>query len=241
MDAQIEHLDAEAYLGHLEGDCPYLPGRESNLRFVNGHSIKHLYRDLLDEGYRRHGSLAYRPECPGCRACQLIRVPVTEFRRSKSQRRVWNKGRRLFIVSLAAPAYTEEKAALYQRYLAFQHGKGDPALEADRYEEFFVDSFLGEETMEIQLHAGDQLVGVGILDRIGNALSSVYFYFDPDWAEVSPGTYSALAEIEMAKNQGFTYYYLGYYIADCKTMNYKTNYRPCQIRTIGEENWETQD
>lgn len=237
MSSFRQQVEKAYYLGHSGGTCPYLPDREHNLLFVNGLAVGDDYRVLMDEGYRRHGLLAYRPDCAGCTECQVIRVPVQAFKKSKSQRRVWNKARALFDVALGAVEYSDEKLELYQAYLAAQHGNTKEELDEDRYREFFVNSFLGRETFELRLRLGDRLVGVGIVDFMADAMSSVYFYYHPDAAPYSPGVYSALVEIELARDWDLDYYYMGYFIANCKTMNYKINYRPCEIRRLDEPMW----
>ena len=40
---------------------------------------------------------------------------------------------------------------------------------------------------------------VGVLDFLPSSLSSVYLYYDPKWEFLSPGTISALREIEYIK------------------------------------------
>jgi len=110
-------------------------------------------------------------------------------------------------------------------------------MDAQRYNEFLVESCLGGNTFELQILDGGTLIGVGILDRIKDAVSSVYFYFDPGYAHYSPGTYSALREIELAKELGALYYYLGFYIRDCGSMSYKTRFRPCEHKAPAETAW----
>ncbi len=238
MKAQL--LEKYHYIGHVPGPCAYLPERFSNLLFLEGTGVGLKYRTLIDYGYRRHGMLLYRPDCGLCKDCQIVRVPAAEFQMSSSQRRIKKKGDRIFSVSIQPVSYTPEKSGLYHRYLKFQHTEKpsfDPVEEELSYREFFVDSCLGSSTMEIQLHAEGKLAGVGILDRLDGALSSVYFYFNPDYAKYSPGTYSILAEIELCRAWNLNYYYPGYFIAGCRTMNYKTNFRPCELMNLRERAW----
>lgn len=229
------------YLGHIPGACPYLPGRDWRLLLVDGDYLGHAYRRLLDEGFRRHGAHLYRPDCAECNACQVHRVPLEGFRMSRSQRRCWRKGRAAFDLVVQRPETTPEKVAMYNAYLAFQHGAEAEKVDETRYREFFVDTCLGPNTLEMQLRASETgtLAGVGIVDVVEDALSSVYFYFDPAHARSSPGTFSALAEIDWARSQGLAYYYMGFYIAGCRTMAYKTQFGPCELRTLGAEGWHT--
>ncbi|MCB1322608.1 MAG: GNAT family N-acetyltransferase, partial [Leptospiraceae bacterium] len=99
--------------------------------------------------------------------------------------------------------------------------------------------FLGHNTFELQLYHAGRLVGVAILDQVAEALSAVYFYFDPEVARYSPGTYAILLEIEMAQQRGLRFFYPGYYIPQCAAMNYKARFRPAQWRRVGEGDWQS--
>ena len=62
-----------------------------------------------------------------------------------------------------------------------------------------------------------------------NSLSSVYFYYDPDSSRRGLGTFGVLYEIETAAGLGIPYYYLGYWVAGCRTMQYKSDFRPAEV------------
>jgi arginyl-tRNA--protein-N-Asp/Glu arginylyltransferase len=239
---KMSNLEQALYLGHSVTPCPYLPQREASLLFLNGTPHPEVYRALLDSGYRRYGYYMYRPDCEGCTECKVIRVPVATFTRSKDQRRIWNRGQRLLRYEFGDATYTREKLDLYRRYLRDQH-KSDEAADVDeqRYRSFFVDSFLGECAAELRIYKDDLLLAVGILDVMPNALSSVYFFFDPVYSRYSLGTYGALLEIELARSKNLAYYYLGYYIAECPSMNYKARYRPCELKDCDDNSWRVLD
>jgi len=131
------------------------------------------------------------------------------------------------------PKASREKLALYKRYLDTQH---DSAMSRDY--EAFVD-FLYDSPMESRefcYRLGERLVGVSIADRCRHGYSSVYMYFDPDLAERSLGTFSAIWEIENCRREGLAYYYLGYYVAGSQTMSYKARFRPNQV-LAGDDHW----
>jgi len=237
-DVTVEMLERVAVLGEASEPCPYLPGRESRYRFMDGRFAGRAYRALLDHGYRRSGLLIYRPVCEGCRECQVIRVPVATFRRTKEQRRVWNRGVKLFQPKIAAPVYTPEKAALYERYLREHHEDLRDEVTEERYSQFLVGSCL-EETFELQLWHGEALVAVSLLDRVEDVLSSVYCYFDPAFSGYSLGTLSALVEIELCRQWGLAYYHLGYYVHGCAAMDYKARFRPFELRQLDRTTWES--
>ena len=235
----LTDIERRWFLARHEPICPYFKDRPASLLFLRGDNVGQLYRQLLDEGYRRSGEHLYRPDCPGCRECQVYRVAIDGFEMRKSQRRIFRNGQKRFQHRLVRPSLTSEKMDLYRKYLAGQHGDPEQALMLDdfSYMEFFVRSFLGDRTREIQLYDGDRLMGVGICDLIMDVWSSVYFYFDPDYSADSPGHYSMLLEIDLARQMGYEYYYPGFLIHGIPAMEYKNKLRPGQIRTIGTEDF----
>ena len=51
----------------------------------------------------------------------------------------------------------------------------------------------------------------------------------PELARRGLGSFSVLTEIAWALETGRRYHYLGYWIADCRKMAYKTRFRPCEL------------
>lgn len=70
------------------------------------------------------------------------------------------------------------------------------------------------------------LVGVGIWDRMPDALSAVYFYYDPAYGKYSLGVLNVLRGIALAKAEGLRYVYLGYRVLGCPSLRYKSSFRP---------------
>ena len=89
-------------------------------------------------------------------------------------------------------------------------------------------------TVEMRYYYDEQLVGVGVVDLGRTSASSVYFYFDPDRADLSPGVYSTLHEIQFCAATGREYLYLGLYVADCRHLAYKATYRPHERLVDGD-------
>ncbi len=210
-----------------EHPCPYLPGRTARNRGFWADKIPgDLYRDLMDAAFRRSGKVVYQPICTGCRQCVPIRVPVNRFKQSKSQRRCWRKNADLR-VEIGHPELSDAKLQLYEKYVAQWHGSKSN-IEADDLKMFLYDSPVPTAEF-VYRNAADDILAVGICDIGDDSLSSVYFYFDPEQAHRSLGTFGALFEIEYARSQLFHYYYLGYWIKGCAAMKYKTSYRPCEL------------
>jgi arginine-tRNA-protein transferase len=206
--------------------CPYLPGRRAkNRAFWADRFSCELYQRLMDRGFRRSGSLFYQPACVGCSECKALRIPVAGFKPSRSQRRVWRRNADL-AVTVGRPVFSEEKHRLYVRYLTYQHD-GLMGQTEDDARRFLYESPV--ESLEFCYRLNGRLVAAGIADISAKALSSVYLMFDPAEARRSLGTYSALWEIQWCLDRGIPYYYLGFYVRDCRKMNYKACFRPCQL------------
>ena len=63
-------------------------------------------------------------------------------------------------------------------------------------------------------------------------ISSVYFFYSPQYQHLSLGVWGALKEIELIeknKTESFKYYYMGFYIDTCVKMRYKGEYLPSQL------------
>ncbi len=210
-----------------EHGCTYLPDRLATTRafYADGDIPPELYHHFMDAGFRRSGRLVYQPVCCGCRECLMIRLPVARFAASKSQRRCWNKNLDLIVTS-APPQPTDEKFALYRRYQHEWHQR--PADDRSGFESFLYDSPVNTLEYCYRNAAGD-LLGVGICDLCNQSFSSVYFYHDPAEARRGLGTFSAIYEIQHARALGIEHYYLGYWVQGCPAMQYKANFKPCEV------------
>lgn len=206
--------------------CPYLPGRFSTSRAIVASSVDpEIYHAFMNAGFRRSGLMLYQPVCHGCRECRQIRVPVESFMPSKSQRRTQKKNVDVEI-RVAEPRPTREKFEIYQRYVMRWHAHEKPST----WEEF--SDFLYEypsNSVEFEYRLGGKVIAAGLCDVCALSLSSVYFYFDPEFAGRSIGTFGALVEIDWTKAHGIPHYYLGYMIRACPAMAYKANFRPYEL------------
>lgn len=216
-------------------DCPYLPGQTARLplRLPIRSLLQEEFDARLSRGDRRQGLLLYRTQCPACTACEPIRVNVNEFAPSRSQRRALARGQQELVTEIGPLEPSRAKVELYNHH---KHGRrlsvGEDKIDYDGYR-----AFLGEsccESFEVRYLREGRLVGVAITDRSEDALSAVYCYFDPDSAQLSLGTYSILTQIQLAREWGLRYVYLGLYIADCSAMAYKARFGPHQRRVSGE-------
>lgn len=186
----------------------------------------------LDEGDRRYGRFLYRQRCPGCCACEALRVDVPAFRPSRSQRRAKKAGDARLSVEIGPVAVDERRVALFNEHELRRGLRRRPeALTIEGYERFLADTCV--DGMELRYYARGELVGVAIADRGRDALSAVYTYYDPDLEALSPGTYSVLSQVDLCRAWGLRWLYLGLYVADCPELSYKARYRPHERRVAG--------
>jgi arginine-tRNA-protein transferase len=220
-----------------EHPCPYLDGlvaRDQAFYWSPGQGKMSgtFYQDLMDQHFRRSGRVFYRPRCPECSACTPLRIDVRDFAPSASQRRVRRRNADV-TVRWATPSLDQAKLDLYRRYVVHRHGRDEP--DPDSVREFLYDS--PTDTLEATYWLGERLVGVGICDVTPVALSTVYFYFDPEESRRSLGVYSALVEIETAKRLDLGYYYLGFWVPGSPKMDYKARLGRHQLLGIGGWTW----
>ena len=212
--------------------CSYLPERQEQLLVLLDKELlcQEGYEQLLSAGFRRSGSDIYRPHCQLCRACESLRIDVAHFTPSRSQKRIIRQNRDLTI-SLSEQE-KPEYFRLYQRYINERHQDGAmyPASR-QQYDGFLLCDWLPPGFMEVRLD--QQLVAVAVTDLLGQALSAMYTFYDPDLEHRSLGSFAILSQLELAARLNKSWVYLGYQVDGCKKMNYKQHFRPHQRLVAG--------
>lgn len=208
--------------------CSYLAGRQARSQVaIPAEAIDaQVYSRLVALGFRRSGHFTYRPYCDDCQACVPVRIPVELFEPSRSQRRAWRKhaGLSTHILPLG---YVEEHYQLYCRYQKARHdGGGMSEDDPLQYAEFILKSRV--ESWLVEFREAGQLRMVSLIDRLEDGLSAVYTFFDPDLKGAAFGVYNILWQIELARQTGLQYVYLGYWIGQSPKMSYKAHYRPLE-------------
>jgi arginine-tRNA-protein transferase len=230
-----------------EHPCAYLQGRPAMLEVrlltdVSPEETEHL----VERGWRRFGPEYFRPICLGCQECVSLRVPVGEFRFTKSQRRVVRKCHDI-AVEIGTPRADADRVALYRKWHAAREqacGWQENPLDEEGYRRQFC--FPHACGREMSYWAAGRLVGVGLVDEMPESVSSTYFFFDPDFSQLSLGVFSALCEISLGLQLGKSYVYFGYRVMGCKSLIYKSAFRPHEllIGRPGEEEgavWVSED
>jgi arginine-tRNA-protein transferase len=212
--------------------CGYLPDQLWRLEYEHVATLSPAeYMERMREGWRRFGTLLFRPRCRTCRACQSLRVLVDQFHPDRSQRRARKTNEGIVQLHIGTPSVTRAKLNLYDRYHAHQaDAKGwpsHPAKDAYEYARSFVDNPF--PTQEWCYYLEQRLVGVGYVDVLPGGLSAIYFYYDPDERGRSLGTWNVLKVLDQAAALELPHVYLGYYVGGCSSMTYKSRFTPNQI------------
>ncbi|MEM1275065.1 MAG: arginyltransferase [Pseudomonadota bacterium] len=234
MSHHESQLKAQFYLTAPQ-PCAYLAGREERKVFttLQGPTATNVNNALSQKGFRRSQSVIYRPACVGCSACLSIRVPVEGFVPNRTQRRILRKNQDLTRRPCEAWA-TESQFDLFRRYLDHRHADGGMAdMDAFDYaamvDETPVNSTVIEYLRKDPETGVNRLVAACLSDILGDGLSMVYSYFEPEESNRSPGAYMILDHIDLAREMGLKYVYLGYWVAGSPKMDYKTLYRPFEL------------
>jgi leucyl-tRNA---protein transferase len=209
--------------------CSYLEGEEAQPAFVHPlfEMTPGIYSQLIEQGYRRSGDEVYSPHCPDCSACIPVRLRVSEFMPDRSQIRCLRKNRDIEVKAKPAE-FDESHYEMYLRYQAKRHTDGSMAHSGrNEYLHFLKSAWC--DTSFVEFTISGELAAIAVVDRLDNALSAVYTFFEPKFSDKSLGVYAVLWQIEWAKQLKKEYLYLGYWIKKCKKMSYKSNYQPLQI------------
>ena len=79
---------------------------------------------------------------------------------------------------------------------------------------------------EVLYYDREKLIGVDLIDILENGISSIYFYYDPDYMKYGLGKLSLLFQIQFAAAHKKEWIYLGYYVKECSSLSYKADYKP---------------
>jgi arginine-tRNA-protein transferase len=217
--------------------CPYLGGKEERKVFTHlvGERAGELNNILTQGGFRRSQSIAYRPACEGCRACVSVRVIAKDFEPTRSMRRI-DKRNADIVGTMKSAAPTSEQYAIFRAYLDSRHRDGGMAdMTVLDYAMMVEDSHIETRIVEYRRTEADpavagsranDLIAVALTDVLGDGLSMVYSFFEPDEAPRSLGTFMVLDHIARARRMGLAYVYLGYWVRGSRKMDYKSRFLP---------------
>jgi arginyl-tRNA--protein-N-Asp/Glu arginylyltransferase len=217
--------------------CPYLSDRAERrlVTSLDRAAADDRHEQLMQVGFRRAQRFAYRPACPGCRACVPVRIPVARFATTRGWRRILRRNADLVACERPLVA-TEEQFALFSRYLAGRHAEGGmSAMSWADYRAMIDDSPVAGLVAEWRRPDGS-LIAVSLTDRCLSGLSGVYKFFDPAEGRRSLGSLIVLWHVQRARELRLPYVYLGYWVAGSAKMAYKARFQPLERLTV--DGWQ---
>jgi leucyl-tRNA---protein transferase len=181
---------------------------------------------LWELGWRHFGPIFYRYRealtGDGLRHVVPLRVDVSGFTPSKSQRRVLRKNADVEIRVKQAQLDGERQVLFDQHKRRFKDNVPNS-----------LEDFLGPApqagpclTVEVGGYLHGQLIAASYLDVGSNSVSSVYAFFDPDFEHRSLGTATMIWEIIVARRSAKRWYYPGYCYRE--PSGYKKRFHPMQ-------------
>ena len=229
--------------------CPYLEGELERKVFTHlvGDKASELNDLLTQGGFRRSQNIAYRPACETCRACVSVRILADEFEPTRSMKRIIK--RNSDVVSNEYPAEpSSEQYSLFRHYLDARHRRGGMSdMTVLDYAMMVEDTHVDTRIIEYRLKTGDAavtgraegpLIATALSDVMGDGMSMVYSFFDPELIDRSLGTYMILDHIRRTRQRGLQHVYLGYWVHGSRKMEYKTRFQPQEH--LMARGWERQ-
>jgi arginyl-tRNA--protein-N-Asp/Glu arginylyltransferase len=227
--------------------CPYIDGQFERKVFTHlvGDKASEMNDLLTQGGFRRSQNIAYRPACETCRACISIRILTDKFEPTRNMRRVLQRNADVVGAVHDAEPSTEQYS-LFRTYLDARHKRGGMSeMTVLDYAMMVEDTHVETKVIEYRMRGPDsfitgrgegKLMAVALSDKMGDGLSMVYSYFDPEFEDRSLGTFMILDHIARARAEGLPHVYLGYWVNGSRKMNYKVRFTPQEH--LGPRGWE---
>jgi arginine-tRNA-protein transferase len=162
---------------------------------------------------------------------------VADFQPNRSQQRAWKQHASL-TSTIIEPVFSAEHYALYTQYQKIRHqGGGMDVDDPTQYTSFLVETNVRTCMVEFRQNQPDtgleQLKMVSTIDRVNDGLSAVYTFYAAEPGQ-NFGTFNVLWQIQLARALGLRYLYLGYWVASCAKMSYKSRFKPCELLIDGK-------
>jgi len=211
--------------------CPYLEGRLERKLFtaLQGDGADQLNNSLSQQGFRRSQNVLYRPSCADCAACLSARINVSAFQPTKSQKRATKRNGHL-IRRATSPWATDDQYELFRRYLDTRHADGGMAdMDVFEFAAMIEETPIRSRIVEYADPTTGDLIAVSLTDMLDDGLSMVYSFYTPDQPQNSLGTYMILDHIDIARDAGLPYIYLGYWVPGSPKMSYKARFSGLEV------------
>jgi arginine-tRNA-protein transferase len=175
-------------------------------------------------GWRHFGYYFFRYSSTfhwgGARTVLPLRIDLSKFAPSRSQKRAMAKNRDLCIVIRDTFIDTVKEKLFYSHRERFADNIPDSIY-----------NFLSEApavepclNQEICVYNGERLLAASFLDIGRHSTSAVYAMFEPSESKRSLGIFTMLEAIRYSRELGCRYYYPGYAYSESSVYDYKKNF-----------------
>lgn len=153
-------------------------------------------------------------------------------------------------ITLEPDNFTEEKYRLFENYQRNVHHEPPHRISMSGFKSFLCSSPLprvketinGREKRLGSYHQcyrlDGELIAIGVLDLLPQCVSAVYFMYHESVHRHGFGKLGALREIALAQEEGYKWWYAGFYIHSCVKMRYKGDYAPQYILDPDTYAWD---
>jgi arginine-tRNA-protein transferase len=163
-----------------------------------------------------------------------LRVHLPSYTFKKSLRKIIRKGKEEFRVSYRKADIDEEREALYRKYTQTFKGRLPVTLRSSLLDGKEISPF---NSFEVNVHHGDKLIAFSVFDIGRKSLTSITGVYDPDYSSYSLGLFTMLMEIEYGIENGFEYFYPGYFVPGNARFDYKLRVGKSEYFNLGTQQW----
>ena len=129
-----------------------------------------------------------------------------------------------------SPWATEDQYELFRTYLDNRHSDGGMAdMDVFEFAAMIEETPIRSRVIEYTDTQTSELIGVCLTDVLGDGVSMVYSFYTPDRPRDGLGNYIILDHIEIARDAGLPYVYLGYWVPGSQKMGYKAKFSGLEL------------
>ncbi|KAH8687839.1 arginine-tRNA-protein transferase-like protein 1 [Tricladium varicosporioides] len=217
-------------------------------------SLNRLNKHILGDGYVKEASRLYPLSREQAKKRNTEFDLVERVHESELQQlRTPPEPAHTLSVTLETDEFTDEKYTVFENYQRIVHHEPPSRISKHGFTRFLCSSPLTTSRSDIdrrerklgsyhQCYRIDgKLVAVGVLDLLPQCVSAVYFMYDESVHQHGFGKIGALREIALAKEDGYNWWYAGFYIHNCVKMKYKGDYHPQYVLDPESYDWNLLD
>ncbi len=163
-----------------------------------------------------------------------LRLELGNHKFKKRQRKLLNRNSHLRI-EIVPLQIDKQKEALYQKYRWHRfRGNISTSLKESLFDGGRKNIY---HTMECCIYDKNRLIAASFFDLGNYSIASILGMYDPDYAKMSLGNFTMLAEINFGMENGFKYYYPGYIVSGYSRFDYKVNIGDVDYFNVGQQKW----